>query len=145
MLLWCIKVFILSALVITLGHFVWEHFNEQTNQPKIHQYDKAYKKILNVLEQDKTEAITPVQLSPQQDTLLGPQIVPHAPPDPPKLDTQIPPYVSSNMPPQMTPQMPTQSVHSQQASSDTTSIVNLPAYEEQNMEESLKEFMVNNT
>lgn len=145
MLLWCIKVFILSALVITLGHFLWEHFNEQTNQPKIHQYDKAYKKILNVLEQDKTEAITPVQLSPQQDTLLGPQIVPHAPPAPPKLDTQIPPYVSSNMPPQMAPQMPTQSVHSQQVSSDTTSIVNLPAYEEQNMEESLKEFMVNNT
>jgi hypothetical protein len=145
MLLWCIKVFILSALVITLGHFLWEHFNEQTNQPKIHQYDKAYKKILNVLEQDKTESITPVHPSPQPDTLLGPQIVPQAPPAPPKLDTQIPPYVSSNMPPQMAPQMPTQSAHSQQVSSDTTSIVNLPAYEEQNMEDSLKEFMVNNT
>ena len=145
MLLWCIKVFILSALVITLGHFLWEHFNEQTNQPKIHQYDKSYKKILNVLEQDKTEAITPVHPSPQPDTLLGPQIVPQAPPAPPKLDTQIPPYVSSNMPPQMAPQMPTQSAHSQQVSSDTTSIVNLPAYEEQNMEDSLKEFMVNNT
>ena len=119
MLLWGIKVVILSALVITLGHFLWEHFNEQTNQPKIHQYDKAYKKILNVLEQPQpeTETIPLVQVSPQ--------IVPQGPSAPPLIP------------------MPTQSV--QQVSSDTTSIVNLPVYEEQNMEESLKEFMVNNT
>jgi hypothetical protein len=117
MLLWCIKVFILSALVITLGHFLWEHFNEQTNQPKIHQYDKSYKKILNVLEQSQTETIPLVQVSPQ--------IVPQGP--------SVPPLIP----------MPTQSV--QQVSSDTTSIVNLPVYEEQNMEESLKDFMVNNT
>jgi hypothetical protein len=121
MLLWGIKVVILSALVITLGHFLWEHFNEQTNQPKIHQYDKSYKKILNVLEQPQpeteTETIPLVQVSPQ--------IVPQGPSAPPLIP------------------MPTQSV--QQVSSDTTSIVNLPVYEEQNMEESLKDFMVNNT
>ena len=119
MLLWGIKVVILSALVITLGHFLWEHFNEQTNQPKIHQYDKSYKKILNVLEQSQTETetIPLVQVSPQ--------IVPQGPSAPPLIP------------------MPTQSV--QQVSSDTTSIVNLPVYEEQNMEESLKDFMVNNT
>jgi hypothetical protein len=131
MLLWCIKVFILSALVITLGHFLLEHVNEHTTPPKIHQYDKAYKKILNVLEQDQPETIPPVQVSPP----AGPQIVPHAPPAPPTI-------VPQGAPPT---QMPTQSAHIQQVSSDTTSIVNLPVYEEQNMEESLKEFMMNNT
>jgi len=123
MLLWCIKVFILSALVITLGHFLWEHFNEQTNQPKIHQYDKSYKKILNVLEQPQPETETETETIPLVQ--VSPQIVPQGPSAPPLIP------------------MPTQSV--QQVSSDTTSIVNLPVYEEQNMEESLKDFMVNNT
>ena len=41
MLLWCIKVFILAALLVTLGHFLLDHFNEQLTQPKIHQYDQV--------------------------------------------------------------------------------------------------------
>ena len=123
MLLWCIKVFILSALVITLGHFLLEHFNEQTTQPKIHQYDQAYKQILNVLVQDQIAPISPPPPPPLVSP-LEPQIVPQAPPAPPSIIPQV---------------------SSQQVSSDTTSIVNLPLYEEQNMEESLKEFMMNNT
>lgn len=103
MMFWCIKVFILAVLLVTLGHFVLEHFNERLNQPKIHQYDASYEKILNVLETTQKE----------------PDIV--------------------------QPSCPSTDVPTQHESSDTTSINNLPVCEEQNMEESLKDFIVNNT
>lgn len=103
MLFWCIKVFILAALLVTLGHFVLEHFNERLNQPKIHKYDASYEKILNVLETSQKEPCLVQPISPSPD-------------------------------------VPTQHV-----SSDTTSIDNLPVCDELNMEESLKDFIVNNT
>jgi len=113
MLLWCIKVFILSALIITLGHFLLEHFNEQTTHPKIYKYDETYKKILNVLEKEKDVPTEQVTIPLVPDKTIGQPLI--------------------------------QPVQPQQLASDTTSIVNLPVYEEPTMEESLKHFMVNNT
>ena len=110
MLGWCIRVFILAALVVALGHFVLEHFNEHLNQPKIHQYDETYKKILNVLN-------TPYKEIPE------PTVARTIPPPP--IETIVP--SQSIIPP------------------DTTSIDQLPPYEEQNMEESLKDFIGNIT
>lgn len=119
MLGWSIKVFILAALLVTLGHFVLEHFNERLNHPKIHQYDASYKKILTVLEANQNEhGIDPPEVSPLVPSINLPE------------DISIRPE-SDDIP--------------HNTSSDTTSIENLPVCHEQTMEESLKDFIVNNT
>lgn len=115
MLGWCIKVFILAILVVTLGHFILEHFNDHLNQPKIHHYDASYKKILNVLESAHKERPEPIQPSPS-------------------IEADVPP-----------PIVPAHHIPSQEVTTDTTSLDKLPPYEEPNMEDSLKEFIVNKT
>ena len=76
---------------------------------------ECVKKILNVLESAHKERPEPIQPSPS-------------------IEADVPP-----------PIVPAHHIPSQEVTTDTTSLDKLPPYEEQNMEDSLKEFIVNKT